>query len=234
MQSTCETETSIATAQIVDACMRLKLPYRIAPAGIKPIAAQATMVQGPATPVRHYGSVDIFFEALELSTSSGIFVIDNNGRTDEACIGDLAVLEVKAAGYKAIIVWGLHRDTADLLKIGFPVFSYGTCPAGPSKLDAREDGCMDSARFGDFLISKSDTVFADQDGVVVVETAHVNEILRVASAIKENERQQAELASNGTSMREQFQFKEYLQKRAIDSSFTFRKHLSSITKSIEE
>ena len=30
------------------------------------------------------------------------------------------------------MVWGLHRDTAELTQIALPVFSYGRCPAACS------------------------------------------------------------------------------------------------------
>lgn len=96
MTTTSQTDFAVATAQIVDACMRLKLPYRIAPAKIKPIARVGTMISGAVIPARHYGSVDIFLEALESNeTKDKILVIDNCGREDEACIGDLIVLECK-------------------------------------------------------------------------------------------------------------------------------------------
>ena len=35
------------------------------------------------------------------------------------------------------MIWGLHRDTADIQAIGLPVFSLGAIPTGPLRLDAR-------------------------------------------------------------------------------------------------
>jgi regulator of RNase E activity RraA len=192
------------------------------------------MLSGPVIPVRHYGSVDIFLEVLESSPRGGILVIDNDARQDEACIGDLAVLEMKNAGLQAVVVHGLHRDTQELLQIELPVFSYGAYPAGPSRLDSRDLDALMSADFGDFAVTRADTAFVDQDGAVFVETVHVEQILGVAQAIRETEKRQAIAAMQGTSLREQFQFQAFLKGRENIPEYTFRKHLASISKSIEE
>src|SRR5581483_11066962 len=91
-------DQTVATAQIADACLRLNIPLRFTPPGLKPVVHREGMLWGPAVPVRHYGSVDVFFEALESAPPNGILVIDNNNRQDEACVGDLVALEVKHAG----------------------------------------------------------------------------------------------------------------------------------------
>jgi regulator of RNase E activity RraA len=82
-------------------------------------------------PVRHAGSVDVFLEAYETAPAGSVMVIDNEGRDDEACIGDLTVAEAKLAGLAGIVLWGYHRDTSALPGIGLPVWSLGTLPAGP-------------------------------------------------------------------------------------------------------
>jgi len=53
-----------------------------------------------------------------------VLVVDNGGRADEACVGDLVVLEAQAAGLGGVVMWGLHRDTPEVTQIGLPVFSY--------------------------------------------------------------------------------------------------------------
>lgn len=234
MKTSTLTDQAFATAQIADACMRLSLPFRIAPACIRPVAAVEGLLSGPVIPVRHYGSVDIFLEALESAPAGGIMVIDNGGRVDEACIGDLVVLEVKNAGLQAMVVWGLHRDTAGLLAIGLPVLSCGAFPAGPSRLDARQSAALTSARLGDFEVTKGDTAFADQDGAVFIESEHVDAVVAAAKAIREREIKQTKAAIEGQSLREQFQFRKYLKKRDVDEGYTFRQHISAISKSIEE
>lgn len=235
MTTTSQTDYAVATAQIVDACMRLKLAYRIAPAGIKPITRVGAMICGGVIPSRHYGSVDIFLEALETNeTQDKILVIDNQARQDEACIGDLIVLEAKNAGIKSIVVRGLHRDTSDLIDIGLPIFSLGAYPSGPARLDGREPAALESAKFDGFIVTADDTAFADDDGVVFVNTNDVEQILEIAKTIRVKERNQANVAMHGVSLREQFQFAEYLKRHKDSQEYTFRVHLNSLAKSIEE
>jgi regulator of RNase E activity RraA len=45
-----------------------------------------------------------------------VLVIDNQGRTDESCIGDLTVLEARTWGLSGFVVRGLIRDTSELIK----------------------------------------------------------------------------------------------------------------------
>ncbi len=228
------TDEAVATAQIADACMRLGVPIRTAPAGIRPVVPLEGLVYGSVIPVRHYGSVDIFLEALESASEGGILVIDNGGRADEACIGDLVALEVKNAKLQAILVWGLHRDTNGVLAVGLPVFSYGAYPAGPSRLDSRRPDALISARFGDFLVTADDTAFIDEDGVIFIESALVERVLAVAKTIRETEIKQTVAAIEGVSLRQQFQFQAFLKQREATEGYTFRQHITAISKSIEE
>jgi regulator of RNase E activity RraA len=41
---------------------------------------------------------------------------------------------LRAAGVEGMVIWGLHRDTADIRAIGLPVFSLGAIPLAPSGL----------------------------------------------------------------------------------------------------
>jgi regulator of RNase E activity RraA len=189
---------------------------------------------GRALPVRHHGSVDVFLEAYESARPGDVIVIDNAGRSDEACVGDLAVLEARSAALVAMVVWGLHRDTRELVDIGFPVFSYGPYPVGPLRLDDRDDDTFVSAAFGPHTITSSDVVFADDDGVLFVAEDHVPAVLDTARQIRDNERRQAERIYAGETLREQTAFADYLERRSADPTYTFRRHLRRVGGAIEE
>ena len=164
----------------------------------------------------------------------GVLIIDNGVRLDEGCIGDLAALEAEHCGLAGIIVWGVHRDTPELRQIRLPIFSYGVCPSGPQQLDPRNSSALRSARFGNFLVEAGDVVFADDDGCLFAVAERVDELLRVAHEIWQQERHQAEAIKSGHSLREQLEFARYLEKRATDPSYTFREHLRKISGAIEQ
>lgn len=232
-QTLMERFADLSTPLIADACLRLNISLRFAPAGIRPLIAESH-IAGRVLPAKHYGSVDVFLEAMGMAQAGDILVIDNSGRGDEGCIGDLTTLEAQACGLAGIIVWGSHRDTAELQQIGFPVFSYGSWSSGPQRLDAREEDALTSARFGDFTITSDDVVFADSDGVIFVPAQHVDEIITAAQSIWQTERKQAEKIRSGKKLRDQLHFDEYLAKRSSDPTFTFRQHLRNIGGAIEE
>src|SRR5215207_10156822 len=231
-QQISETFSELSTPLVADACLRLNIPLRFAPSGIHPLTRE-NHTAGRALPVRHYGSVDIFLEVMGTAQAGDILVIDNHGRLDEGCIGDLTALEAQATGLAGIVIWGCHRDTVELREIGFPVFSYGTCPAGPQQFDAREPEALTSARFGDLIVTAEDAVFADADGVLFAPARQIEEILSTAQRIWKIERQQAQEIQAGNKLRQQLRFDEYLARRSADTTYTFRQHLRVIGGAIE-
>jgi regulator of RNase E activity RraA len=212
----------LSTPLVADACVRLRVPPRAAPAGIRAVVPGGPLLAGRALPARHFGSVDVFLEAFTAARAGDVLVVDNGGRLDEACVGDLTVLEARSAGVQALVVWGLHRDTAELVEIGVPVFSYGSLPLGPLRAREREPEALTSARVGPHVVTSDDVVLADDDGVLFVPADRLAEVLDMTRTISATEREQAR------------RIDEYLARRRDDPGYTFRQHLRRVGGAVEE
>ena len=224
---------TIATPQLADAALRQRVSVRFAPFGIAPVVS-GTRLAGRAIPVQHFGSVDIFLEVIEAAEPGDVLVIDNGGRKEEGCIGDLTVLEAQAAGLSGLVVWGTHRDSPQLKRIGFPVFSYGQWPGGPERLDQRSTDALQVAQFGSFQVTRNDFVFADDDGCIFAMAESLGQLLESAVAIGAVENGQADRVRGGERLTDQLRFREYLAQRKVQPSYTFREYLRGIGGAIEE
>jgi 4-hydroxy-4-methyl-2-oxoglutarate aldolase len=222
---------ALTTAHLADACLRVGVPPRCA--ALRPVLPGSRLA-GRVAPAQHVGSVDIFLEVLDRTGPGHVLVVDNGGRLDEACVGDLVVLEAQAAGLDGIVIWGLHRDTADIKAIGLPVFSLGPIPAGPQRLDARPPDALDSAAVGACSVSGADLVLGDEDGVLFLAAARADELFAIAETIRDTELHQAEQIRAGASLRTQLRFDRHLARRQQAPALTFHEHLRAIGGAIEE
>ena len=220
------------TPFIIDACVQLTLPARVGPFGLR-CNFPGSKLAGPARPARHAGSVDVFLEVIAASNKGDVLVIDNGGRHDEGCIGDLVVGEAFVSGMAGIVCWGTHRDTAAIQSIGARVWSLGTCPNGPLELRKRSETALAAASLGSVTVTPDDYVFADDDGVVVVAGAELPRVIETAKDIAAREGAQAGRLMKGELLRSQFDLNAYVTKRRSDPSYTFREHLKSFGGAIE-
>ncbi len=220
-----------STANLFDAAFALGAPFELL-TSLHPLEPHWRFA-GPARCVRHFGSVDIFLEAIGQSVSGDVLVIDNDGRDDEGCIGDLIVIEASAAKLAGILVWGRNRDSADLRRIGLPVFTCGSCAAGPTRLDDRTADALGRARLDTASVQDGDWITADEDGVLVLSATDRDAVQRRALEIRTKEAAQARAVEEGTSLREQLGLDEFVRARERDPTLTFRRHLNDRGGAIE-
>ena len=204
--------------------------FHSAPRSVGWFPTSVRRVNGRAIAVEHRGSVDVFLEAFGRARRGDVLVVDNGGRDDEGCIGDLVALEAANAGVAAIVIWGRHRDSAVLATLPLGLWSTGTNPVGPAGV---RESAHSTVLVGDTPVNDGDLVVADEDGVLFVPGNAADRVLYAAREIEWAERRQAERARNGESLRAQLRFDEYLARRAADPAFTFRDHLRALSSHIE-
>jgi regulator of RNase E activity RraA len=221
-----------ATAAIADACVRLGIGFEVSHLALRRFAGHA-FCAGPARPVRHFGSVDVFLALADELRGGEIVVIDNGGNLREGCIGDLTALELQQAGAAGVVVWGAVRDVAELRRIDLPVHAIALCPAGPHIPSPWSRDAFDWARLGELRITRDHYLALDDDGVIVIELESAPDVLRRAAEIRRQERHQVERMQAGTTLREQFHFAQFRERRAVEPDFSFRRHLHEVGGAIE-
>ena len=207
------------------------MPVRTAPVSLVPLTP-GVLFRGPARPITHLGSVDVLLETIDDAPPGGVLVIDNGGRHDEACVGDLMVLEAQLAGLAAMVIWGRHRDTAQLREIGLPLFSLGSSSFGPRRVPPAGRP-MRSAYLDGAAVTEDDEVVGDDDGVLFLTPERRVELLELAASIQQTEAAQADRMRAGASLREQLDFTGYRRQQAVDPGLTLRQHLLTRGNSIE-
>lgn len=219
------------TAAVADAALRLGVPLAVAPPAIVPLLP-GTRFAGPAAPVTHLGSVDVLLEAIDDAPPGGVLVVDNGGRSDEACVGDLVVLEAATAGLAAVVIWGRHRDTAELRRIGLPVHSLGAHPSGPRRVPP-SGPAMRVAQLDGVAVPPGALLVGDDDGLLVLPAADAERALALAHEIQAVEAAQARRMAEGESLRAQLDFAGYRRRQGAEPGYTLRRHLAERGGAIE-
>ena len=72
--------------------------------------------------------------AMSLAKPGDVLVVDGKGDQTAALMGTIMFTACKQLGIAGVVVDGAVRDSLETEELGFPVFSVGTNPNGPTKL----------------------------------------------------------------------------------------------------
>lgn len=116
--------------------------------------------------------------AMSLAKPGDVLVIDGKADQTAALMGTIMMTACRKLGIAGVVVDGAVRDSLEIEEMGFPVFSFGTNPNGPTKSAAGRIGHPVSC--GGVTVRSGDLVVADADGVVVIERERVGALLPLA------------------------------------------------------
>jgi 4-hydroxy-4-methyl-2-oxoglutarate aldolase len=133
-------------------------------------------VAGPALTVEvRPGDNLMIHAALAIAQPGDVIIVDGKGDRTCALIGEIMATQAQKSGLAGMVLDAAIRDVEALRANGFPVFSVGANPAGPTKfVPGRVNWPIAIAGVA---VNPGDLVVGDADGVVVIERARVSEMI---------------------------------------------------------
>lgn len=164
---------------------------------IKPIA-KGVRLCGPAFTVQcHPGDNLMLHKALERAQPGDILVASVGGYYEAGYWGGLMATSAVAKKLGGLAIDGCIRDSAEIIRMGFPIFCRGFCIRGTTKTVL---GLVNhSILFGGALVHPGDLILGDDDGVVVVERMACEEVLEKSIKRTEAEKLKTEKLKAGVS-----------------------------------
>ncbi len=128
----------------------------------------------------------LMFRALD-ELKPGEVYICTGASPRYALWGGLMSTRARALGADGAVLGGFHRDTREILQLGFPVYSYGSY-AQDQRLRGRVVDFRCAIEFENGAqVHPGDVIVGDIDGVLVIPRDHATDIVRLALAKVEGE-----------------------------------------------
>ena len=118
-------------------------------------------------------------DAIDAAPAGAVYVMSVENGADYAGMGGLMATGMKARSLAGAVIDGSIRDTPQIKKLQFPVFSRGVVPSTMVG-HYRFAGVNVPLTCAGVKVNPGDIVTADEDGVVVVPKAHAADVLKKA------------------------------------------------------
>ena len=125
-------------------------------------------------------------DAIDAAPAGSVYVMVLEDGADFAGIGGLMATAMKYRGFAGAVIDGSVRDTPQIRKLQFPVFSRGVAPSTTIN-HYRFAGVNVPVKCAGVLVNAGDIITADEDGVAVVAKARAQEVLKKAQELDDTE-----------------------------------------------
>jgi 4-hydroxy-4-methyl-2-oxoglutarate aldolase len=120
-------------------------------------------------------------EAIDALQPGDIPVLATGGLDGPAYWGELFSTAAIARGARGTVIDGYHRDTRQVLALGYPLYSTGASPID-SWGRATAIGYGHAVNCGGVLVNPGDIVFAEIDGIAVIPQQVADQVIEGAFA----------------------------------------------------
>jgi 4-hydroxy-4-methyl-2-oxoglutarate aldolase len=125
-------------------------------------------------------------DAIDASPAGSVYVMVLEDGLDFAGIGGLMATAMKYRGFAGAVIDASVRDTPQIRKLQFPVFSRGVVPSTTIN-HYRVTGVNVPVTCAGVRVIPGDIITADEDGVAVVPAAKAAEVLKKSQELDDTE-----------------------------------------------
>jgi 4-hydroxy-4-methyl-2-oxoglutarate aldolase len=125
-------------------------------------------------------------DAIDAAPAGSVYVMVLDGGADYAGIGGLMATAMKVRGLAGAVIDASVRDTPQIRKLQFPVFSRGVVPSTTIN-HYRFAGSNVPVTCAGARVNPGDIIVGDEDGVAVVPKAKAAEVLKKAQELDNTE-----------------------------------------------
>lgn len=145
---------------------------------IKPLASTMKLCGRALTVQCHTGDNLMLIKAVSMAQKGDVIVADMGSAAPSGPFGEVLAVECMSKGVAGLIVSCAVRDSKEIVRMGFPVFSNGICVRGTAK--ATLGTINHPVCCGGVAIKPGDILVGDADGVVAVPLEDAPQTLKLA------------------------------------------------------
>jgi 4-hydroxy-4-methyl-2-oxoglutarate aldolase len=140
-------------------------------------------------------------DAIDDSPAGSVYVMVLENGADYAGIGGLMATAMKYRGFAGAIIDASVRDTPQIRKLQFPVFSRGVAPSTTIN-HYRVTGVNVPVTCAGVRVNPGDIITADEDGVAVVPKTRAADVLKKSQELDDTEHRMLPFIEKFRSIRE--------------------------------
>lgn len=178
---------------------------------IKPLARGMKICGSAFTVKAQPGDNVMILKAIKESKPGDVIVVDCGRCVESGPFGELTAAECHTKGLGGFVTTGSVRDSAEIIEMGFPVFSSGLSIVGTVKESLGLINHPICA--GGVIVNPGDVILGDDDGIVVIPREKAEEALQLSDARVAKEADTLKKIRSGSSIFDIYGYKAVLERQ---------------------